>query len=293
VEHEPTRLQRELLPRVVDYIRHQGIGLGTRLTEMELARHLQVSRTPVRAVLEQLAEEGILDARPRRGFVLKSVPEPASAPDSPPNEVDELCLRIARDKMNNHLPPEISESDLMRRYDVTRPFLLRVLMQLAEVALVERKPGNGWAFLPSLEDASARQESYDFRLLIEPAAVLARGFALDPRWLEETRRQHEAFLATPWRETASIALFEMNAAFHEGLAAASGNRYILLAVRQQNRLRRFSNYDWVYGFERVQISCREHLEILDRLELGEREVAAALLRRHLEQARSLSRQFGE
>lgn len=293
MEHEPTRLQRELLPRVIDYIRHRGITPGARLTELELAHHLQVSRTPVRAVLEQLAEEGVLDARPRRGFVLKSIPEPEAAPGAPPNEVEQFCLRIARDKMNNRLPPEISESDLMRRYNVTRPFLLRVLMQLAEVALVERKPGNGWAFLPSLEDASARQESYDFRLLIEPAAILAPGFVLDALWLGETRRQHEAFLAAPWKETASIALFEMNAAFHEGLAAASGNRYILLAVRQQNRLRRFSNYDWVYGFERVQVSCREHLEILDRLELGEREVGAALLRRHLEQARSLSRQFGE
>jgi DNA-binding GntR family transcriptional regulator len=193
--------------------------------------------------------------------------------------------------MNNHLPQEVSESDLMRRYDVTRPFLLRVLMQLAEVALVERKPGNGWAFLPSLEDASARRESYEFRLLIEPSALLADGFELESRWLEEARRQHEAFLSASWRETSSIALFEMNAAFHEGLVAASGNRYMLLAVRQQNRLRRFSNYDWVYGFERVQVSCREHLEILDRLESGEREVAAALLRRHLERARNLPREF--
>ena len=45
----------------------------------------------------------------------------------------------------------------------------------------------------------------------------------------------------PWSDTASIALYEMNAAFHEGLAAASGNRYLLVAVQQQNRLRRFSS----------------------------------------------------
>jgi len=36
------------------------------------------------------------------------------------------------------------------------------------------------------------------------------------------------------------------------------------------------------------VSCREHLEILARLEAGEREIAAALLRRHLEVARDIS-----
>src|SRR3546814_17878518 len=60
-----------------------------------------------------------------------------------------------------------------------------------------------------------------------------------------------------------------------GLAVASGNRYFANAIQQQNRLRRFSNYDWVYGHERVVVSCSEHLEILDRLEAGERDLGAA------------------
>jgi DNA-binding GntR family transcriptional regulator len=81
----------------------------------------------------------------------------------------------------------------------------------------------------------------------------------------------------------------MNAAYHEGLAAASGNRFLLVAVQQQNRLRRFANYDWTFGHERVLVNCREHLAILDRLEAGEREAAAALLRRHLEAAAKLKR----
>ena len=93
----------------------------------------------------------------------------------------------------------------------------------------------------------------------------------------------------PWSETASIALYEMNAAFHEGLAAASGNRFLLVGVQQQNRLRRFANYDWTFGYQRVVVNCREHLAILDRLEAGERAEAATLLRRHLEDAAKLKR----
>ena len=93
----------------------------------------------------------------------------------------------------------------------------------------------------------------------------------------------------PWSETASIALYEMNATFHEGLAAASRNRYLLVAVQQQNRLRRFANYDWTFGHERVVVNCREHLAILDQLEAGQHEAAAALMRRHLQGAAKLKR----
>jgi DNA-binding GntR family transcriptional regulator len=95
-------------------------------------------------------------------------------------------------------------------------------------------------------------------------------------------------LATAWRETMSIALYEMNAQFHEGLVAGSHNRYLLVAIQQQNRLRRFANYDWTFGHERVVVNCREHLEMLDRLENGDQEAAAALMRKHLDAAAKLT-----
>jgi DNA-binding GntR family transcriptional regulator len=177
----------------------------------------------------------------------------------------------------------------MQRYDATRPIVQRVLTRLAEVAAVQRKPGHGWRFQPTLADTQARDESYRYRLLIEPAGLLEPGFRLDPAWAAEMRRRHQEMLAMPWSDTVSIALYEMNAAFHEGLAAASGNRYLLVAVQQQNRLRRFGNYDWTFGHERVIVNCREHLAILDQLEAGQNEAAAALLRRHLEGAARLKR----
>ncbi len=284
----PSRLQRDLLPRAMDYLRTAGLQPGDRVTELALAKHLQVSRTPVRAVLEELTRQGLLDRQPRHGFSVLAVPEAAPAEAAQPGEVDRLCFRLAGDRHRERLPAEVSEADLMRRYGVNRPLLLRVLGQLSEIGMAERKPGHGWAFLPVL-DAQARRESYEFRLLIEPAGVTAEGFRLDPVWVEDVRRRHRAFLDAPWGELSSMTLFEMNAAFHEGLALASGNRFILNAIRQQSRMRRFSNYDWVYGQERVRVSCLEHLDILDRLELGQREVAAALIRRHLEQASVLTR----
>lgn len=276
--------------RIVEFLHREKLPPGTRLAEISLASRLRVSRTPVRAALAHLAQRGVVKRQPRRGYAVAkplAAVESASAP--PPSETDALFLAIARDRIAGHLTLRISEADLMRRYAVGRPILQRALARLAELAVVERTPGHGWHFLPIIADAVARAESYRFRQLVEPAVLLEPGFRLDPGWARDMRRRHEAALTAPWRETSSIAFFEMNAAFHEGLASACGNRYLLLAVQQQNRIRRFLNYDWVFGHERVVVNSNEHLAILDRLEAGDNEVAAALMASHLRRASLLRR----
>lgn len=285
----PSRLQRDLLPRIVDMIRQDGLAPGHRLPEASLARRLLVSRTPVRSALRHLASRGVIAPLPGGGYsLLKPADEIGDDEFTPATaDTDVWCARIARDRIAGDLPPQSSEADLMRRYEIGRPLLLRVLNKLAEVGLAERLPGHGWLFAP-IHDPAAIAESYAFRRIIEPAALMEKTFALDAAWMVEMRRRHEAMLAQPWSDGLSVALFEMNADFHEGLIAAAGNRYLLLALQQQTRLRRYANYSWRYGPGRVVVSCREHLQILDRIEAGENDIAAALLRRHLDLARDLS-----
>jgi DNA-binding GntR family transcriptional regulator len=287
----PSRLQRELSVGILDVIRSEALAPGTRLAEVALAKRLQVSRTPVRAALSLLARRRLVVRGGGRGYFVAgntpAVPKIATGPALA--DCDLLFVAIARDRRRGRLPEEVSERDLMRRYRATRPTVQRVLTKLAEVAAVQRKPGHGWRFQPTITDAEARKESYRFRQIVEPAGLLEPGFELDLTWIADMRSRHREMIGMPWSETASIALYEINAKFHEGLAAASGNRYILLAVQQQNRLRRFANYDWTFGHERVVASCREHLAILDRLEAGDREGAAELMRRHLQIVAALKR----
>ncbi len=49
-----------------------GLPGGTRLFEVALAEELDISRTPVRAALAKLAEEGLLDRPKGGGFVVRS-----------------------------------------------------------------------------------------------------------------------------------------------------------------------------------------------------------------------------
>ena len=49
-------------------ILEQEMAPGTRLSQLELADQLGISRTPVREALRRLAGEGLVDALPQRGF---------------------------------------------------------------------------------------------------------------------------------------------------------------------------------------------------------------------------------
>jgi DNA-binding GntR family transcriptional regulator len=276
----PTRLQQDIAEQILQMVREDGLGAGDWLNENSTARRLNVSRTPVRAALAHLAEQGLVRRHANKGVELLAATVPAGNCALP--DASELAMvRIAHDREVGELPDDISEVEVMRRYEIGRPEAQRLLARLADLDMVERKPGYGWRFLQEPRDPRVHDERYRFRLLIEPGALLEPGFSLERAWVEEMRARHADMLARPWHEAASIALYEMNADFHEGLAAASGNRFIHSAIRRQNQLRRLSNYDWVFGFERVQVNCREHMQILDYLESGQHEIASALMRSHL------------
>ena len=63
---------------VMDQIREAilegAVAAGERLNEVRLSRTLNVSRTPVRAALQALAGEGLLDYAPNRGFTVREFP---------------------------------------------------------------------------------------------------------------------------------------------------------------------------------------------------------------------------
>lgn len=286
IEASATRLQQELVDRITRLIHEDALQPGEKLNENQLARRLAVSRSPVRAALAQLAAGGFLAHRPNRGMVLLARPKAPPAAGAPEDPVKPLLLSIARDRDDGQLGDEISETELMRRYGVTRQEIRNALVLLADMDMIERKPGYGWRFRNRWDEV-ARRESYEFRIVVEPAAILSPGFALSLGWAAAMRDRHAAVLSAPWTATSSIAFFEMNADFHEGIALASGNRHFHAAIQRQNRLRRLPNYNWQHGFERVRANHAEHMEILDRLEEGEREVAAALMRRHLRIAQAM------
>jgi DNA-binding GntR family transcriptional regulator len=281
---EPSPLQAELAGRILKALNEQGAGTGHHLVEQDLCRQFGVSRTPIRGALKLLADQGCVEARANRGFVLlKPV---TNVPDIDPvdpqdEEHKQLFVAIARGRNTGKLPVEVAQQELVRLFNVKLPTVLRVLRQMADLGLVERKPGNGWSFMASIDSSRTRSESYAFRRAIEPAALLQSTFQLDREWAKHSRELHLAFRRKPWRDVLAVKFYEVNSDFHEQLARCSGNRYILSAVQRQNQLRTFMNYQWVYGVARVQASIDEHLAILTALETGRHHDASVLMESHL------------
>lgn len=260
----------------------EGAMPGTPVAEAALAGRLSVSRTPVRAALRLLEQAGVTR---RQGRAMVVADPHRDLPDIvPADPEDELAFAIARARAEGRLPDAVREADLMRLFGESRGVVSRALARLAGLGMVARNPAQGWHFPPGLATAEDRAAAHRFRLAVEPAALLEPGYRLDPGFAREMRRAHEAVLARRWRDRDAVAFFEMNAAFHAGLAAASGNRFFVDAVAAQNRLRALLNTDWRFGDARVQESCREHLAVLTALEAGAQRRAASLLAAHLRSA---------
>lgn len=288
---EAGKLSHKAAALILDYLHTRRVAEGEHITESGLAEALNVSRTPVRTALEQLAEINVIaQAGPRRGYRVTATPEQIETLAQQPaaaDEEEELYLAIAQDFIHGGIAEQFTEADMLRHYGVGRGLLARVLQRMASDRVVERNPGYGWRFDPLLKSAEAHDESYRFRMIIEPAAIEEPGFTLDRAWLARARAEHETTLATPPGRLSMVRFFEMNADFHETLAASSGNIFFHRAMQQQNQIRRFQNYSWTYGDERIAACCGEHLAILDALEQGDNSWAATLMRRHLELASRL------
>jgi DNA-binding GntR family transcriptional regulator len=284
-------LQIELARRILERIRDSGWEAGTRISAPGLARVFGVSRSPVSAALDLLVAQGVLEPTDTRGL---QVARDVSAIDPedilPTSPLEVLYRHMMRDRALGELPQEVSEAELIPRYGISRGVVRKLLLRFAAEGLAARLPGHGWRFADSLVGADAYRESYEFRIAVECAALRSPHFKADSERLLPVRRAHERVLAESRGPTSGDEWFRINAAFHENLAACSGNRFLTDAVRQQNNLRRMqesAGYEELPA-ERIEQSCQEHLAILDAVEAGEIEWAEALLRQHLRQASEIA-----
>lgn len=63
-----------VMDRIREAILDGSVSAGERINEVRFSRTLDVSRTPVRAALQALAGEGLLDYEPNRGFTVREFP---------------------------------------------------------------------------------------------------------------------------------------------------------------------------------------------------------------------------
>ena len=135
------------------------------------------------------------------------------------------------------IPDQFTQQDAMRRFDARLGSVMRVLRQLAELGVVERRPGNGWAFVP--DPARILNESYAFRRALEPQILLQPGFGLDRDWAQKAREEHLSLRKKPGAPAMACAFMPSMPTSMPNLRKSSGNRAMLRAVERHNQLRQF------------------------------------------------------
>lgn len=268
-------------------IRRDGLPMGHRLTEQVLCDELGVSRSPVRKALQYLAETGVVRSEPNKGYQVAmswtelgavALPEAADSDEA-------VYMRIADDRALEVISGVMSETELMQRYDSSRLQVQRVLNRMAREGMIERKTGRGWSFLPLLSSVEAYRESYRFRMIIEPAALVEPGYTVDLIELDKCYREQVELLSGGIETWARSELFRTGVHLHETIVAGAGNRLLLDALRKVNQLRRLVEYRSKLDPSHMNHQCNEHLVLIDLIKRGERMEASHFLREHLNGAK--------
>ena len=283
-------LTAQLASRILDHIRSNNLSRGQHLPSQALADTFRVSRAPVNSAFKFLENMGVVRFEANRGYFLAAAAKDLATLKLLVNEdgdEDESYFEIAEDRLTGKLPQQVTENELMRRYNLPRGRLVKILGQIAQEGWIERLPGHGWEFRQTLTSRHSYEAGYRFRATIESAAVLEPTFRVDRDAFRQAREQQEAVLQGGSLRLSRAQLFKINSEFHETIVACGGNEFFLDAIKRINRLRRLIEYRVTLDRSRLTQQCHEHLEILDLLEGGKVTEASAFLRRHIEGANSL------
>jgi DNA-binding GntR family transcriptional regulator len=283
----PTPLTRQIAARIIDYIREEQAPQGTRLVERTLADHLRVSRSPVRSALRLLQDDGIVATTERGGYtVLRTADQldhvaTTDEADTDAGADEPIYLQIAADRLDGHLPDRITENAMARRYDLAPAQLARILRRISAEGWLERLPGYGWEFQHTLTSPKSYEDSYRFRLIIEPAAIQEPGFVVDRHAIEQVRAQQQELVDGRIWDIGNAELFDLNRSFHEAIIACSGNTFLIDALARVDNLRRLVEYRKSLARDRAVIRCREHVVIADLLLADDVDAATEYMRVHL------------
>lgn len=280
-------LATRLAGQIVDLVQREGLPADAHLREEWLATQLRVSRSPVRKAMLCLEARGVVRKERNRGFFL-AMPASAlraSVQTADSDLEDDIYRRIADDRLNDRIGGDFTQAEIARRYGLTPRQTLRVLTRLEKEDLIGPKPGLGWEFHPVLSTVESLRQSYRFRMIIEPAAILEPTYRIDKKAFALHRATLTALVDGEGAGRTRADLNGIGSAFHEMIVGCSGNVYLLEALQKQNRMRRLMEYRNHPGRARSVAQAKEHLMLLDLIESGDRVAAADYLRRHLDAVR--------
>lgn len=268
------------------------IAAGQRLLEVKVAEAFGVSRSPARAALVQLADEGLLQKSAGRGYTVAGLamagagvaqlPEGTVIDSSPSWALiyDDVEQALASQVL--FATVRVTEERLAEHFGVSRTVARDVLVRMQGVGLVDKDRYGRW--IAHRVTSSRIRDLYEMRWLLEPQALLQSAPRLDPARVVQMRDRLGATLSDLGRAD-SPTLDRLERDLHFDLLDGCRNREIPRALAATRVLLVSNRYvfDLYLGIPVAVIagSLGEHLRVLNAVLDRDWEAAAAALEAHL------------
>lgn len=169
-------------------------------------------------------------------------------------------------------PPKfrITEEDLCEEFGVSRSPVREALRRLVENALVEKEPHRGYTVRQP--DLNEIESLYEVRLALELYVVekLARQGMQEDTW----QRMYDTWTTLCIDINAADREFaSYDEEFHEVLATATGNVILAQQLKSVDERLHFVRLYDITSPERLKITCKQHLQILECIHSGNVECA--------------------
>jgi len=165
----------------------------------------------------------------------------------------------------------IDEGDLAGDLDVETPVVREALCRLERDGYVRPEDDGSFAVAP-LTEIEVR-EGYPVLILLEGLAVRSTR-AFPSEVIDRLREINEAMAS---ESTDAMAAATHDWEFHDELVRHCGNEQLLSTLRPLKRLMLRYEYSYMSAQDFVSRSVDQHVEIINALERGERDTAAALV----------------
>ena len=223
-----------------------------------------------------------MPARETIGTVGETAARPAAAPRR--TRTEDLRVQLADEIVRGRLAPgtALDETELARRFGVSRTPVREAIRLLAASGLVEARPHRGAVVaLPSESRIVGMFEA--LRELESLCAGLAAERMSSAERNDLDRRHQE--LAALVRAGDPQPYHEMNEAFHAAIYRGSHNEYLAeLTITTRTRISPFSRAQF-RTLGRLARSHQEHGRVVEAILRGDRDGAATAMRAHIETVR--------
>jgi DNA-binding GntR family transcriptional regulator len=169
---------------------------------------------------------------------------------------------------------------------VSQTPIREALARLERDGLVTKQENGRYRTEPLLTRTSF-DHLYDVRLQLEPFAASEAARCISSEDLERLKAADQAMRRAPTGNIASqFAEFTAgNAAFHDIIARAAGNRFLFEAIDRLHSHYRLAQLYLHHGIVDAAPALREHAEIVQVIVARNAELAAERMRGHIERSR--------